>query len=121
VLSHYGSVNDNEPPPPDERRANVRRRVLLTGKIVYPGNSFSTDCTIRDLSSGGARIAVAPGAISADPCLIVVKDAVIHHATTAWSRGALAGLRFHESFSLSGETPLHHRNAQRLWLELMPR
>jgi hypothetical protein len=120
-LSHYGSVNDNDPPPPHERRANARRRVLLTGKLVYPGNSLSADCTIRDLSAGGARIAVAPGAIGADPCLIVVKDAVIHHATTAWRQGAHAGLRFHGGFSLAGETPLHLRGAQRLWLELMPR
>ena len=120
-MSHYGSVNDNDPLPPDERRAEVRRRVLLTGKIVYPRNSFSADCTIRDLSPGGARIAVSPEAISADPCLIVVKDAVLHHATTAWHKGGYAGLRLHRTVSLAGATPLHLRNAQRLWLELMPR
>lgn len=120
-MSHYDPVNDNGLSPPLERRASARRRVLLTGKIVYPHNSFSADCTIRDLSAGGARIAIAPEAISAEPCLIVVKDAVIHHSTTAWRQGAHAGLRFRRTFDLAVEAPLHLRNAQRIWMELMLR
>ncbi|MDB5429289.1 MAG: type pilus assembly PilZ [Caulobacter sp.] len=120
-MSHYGSANDNGPPPPRERRADVRRRVLLTGKVVYPHNTFSADCTIRDLSAGGARILVAPEAVSADPFLIVVKDAVVHQATTAWHDGNQAGLKFQATVNLAGETPLHLRNIQRIWVELMPR
>jgi hypothetical protein len=120
-MSHYGSVNDNRPSPPHERRAEVRRRVLLKGKIVYPHNTFSADCAISDLSARGARIVVAPEALGADPFLIVVKDAVVHHSTTAWRKGDRAGLRFQATVNLSGATPLHLRNIQRIWVELMPR
>jgi hypothetical protein len=120
-VSHYGSSNDNGSPPPDERRLAPRRRVLLKGKIVYPHNAFSADCAIRDLSASGARIHVAPEAISSDPFLIVVRDAVVHRSTTAWQEGDQAGLRFHATDSLTGETPLHLRTIQRIWVELMPR
>ena len=120
-MSHYGSVNDNDTVPRQERRRESRRRVLLTGKIVYPHNSFSADCTIRDLSPRGARIKVNPEAISPDPFLIVVKGAVVHESATAWQTEDQAGLQFHNSFSLTGETPLNLRNIQRIWLELMPR
>jgi hypothetical protein len=120
-MSHYDPVNDNDPPPRRERRASVRRRVLLTGKIVYLHNSFTADCTIRDLSEDGARIAVAPEAVSLDPFLIVVKDAVVHRSKTAWRNGSQAGLQFDDTVSLTGETPLHLRHAQGIWVELMPR
>jgi PilZ domain len=120
-MSHYGSSNDNRPPPPGERRAHARRRVLLNGKIIYIHNAFSADCTIRDLSVGGARIRLSPDAISADPFLIVVKDAVVHQSMTAWHVDDQAGLRFRITDSLTGETPIHLRHIQRIWMELMPR
>jgi len=120
-MSHYDPVNDNRAPVGPDRRQALRRRVLLTGKIVYPHNSLSADCTIRDLSDAGARISAAPEAISGDPFLIVVKDAVIHEAKTAWRNSAHAGLHFKRTVSLTGETPLHLRHAQGLWVELMPR
>ena len=120
-MSHFGPANDNTPPPSAERRSAPRRRALLKGKIVYPHNSLSADCTVRDLSSGGARIRVDPGAVTADPFLIVVSQAVVHEAQTAWRVGDQAGLRFVRSTDLSGETPLRLRAVQRLWLELMPR
>ena len=120
-MSHYGSINDNGPVGPAERRAQKRRRVLLQGKIVYPHNSFSADCTIRDLSDGGARILISPEAIAPEPFLIVVKNAVVHQSSTVWQKDNQAGLRFDGSVSLSGETPLHLRNIQRIWVELMPR
>ena len=120
-MPHIGSTNDNRPPPPGERRADPRRRVLLKGKIVYLHNAFSADCTIRELSVGGARIRVAADAISADPFLIVVKNAVVHQSTTVWHEGDQAGLRFQTTESLTGETPIHLRNIQRVWVELMRR
>ena len=120
-MSHYGYVNDNDASPRDERRAEPRRRVLFKGKIIYPHNSFSADCVIKDLSPGGARIAVAPEAMSADPFLIVVKEAVVHRSTTAWRNATQAGLRFHDTVSLASDTPLNLRHAQNIWKELMPR
>jgi hypothetical protein len=120
-MSDFGPVNDNADRPLADRRREPRRRVLLTGKIVYPQNSFSADCTIRDISASGARISVNPEAISSDPFLIVVKDAVVHESHTAWLIAHQAGLRFLNSTDLGQEAPLQLRQIQRIWMELMPR
>jgi hypothetical protein len=99
----------------------MRRRVLLSGKIVYPHNSLTADCTIRDLSEGGARIVINPEAISADPFLIVVSRAVVHPSATVWHTERQAGLRFSGSFDLSGETPFQLQGVRRLWVALARR
>jgi hypothetical protein len=104
-----------------ERRREPRRRVFLKGKLVYVNNSYSADCTIKDLSPGGARITVAPEAVSTDPFLIIVKHAVVYESRTAWHTGAQAGLQFIKAIELGGATPLHLRAIQRVWVELMPR
>jgi len=120
-MSQFDPRNDNGARPPHERRKEPRRRVLLTGKIVYINNSFSADCTIRDLSPGGARIAVHPEAVLADPFLIVVRQAMVHASRTAWRAHPQVGLQFLEAVDLGGEAPLHLKAIQRLWVELMPR
>jgi hypothetical protein len=120
-MSRFEPTNDNLAPPPKERRGELRRRVLLTGKLVYVHNSFSADCTIRDLSPGGARITVAPEAVSSDPFLIIVRRAVVCESRTAWRAGDQAGLQFIKTHALGGQTPLQLRAIQRVWVELMPR
>lgn len=121
LMPHSDPVNDNFPPRPGDRRAEPRRRVLLSGKIVYPHMGVSADCTIRDLSVRGARIAVHPEAITAEPYLIVVRDAVVHRSHTVWRTLQQTGLRLLASTDLTGETPLGLKAIQRLWLELAPR
>ena len=37
-----------------EKRSTVRHRVLKSGTIAFGGGGF--DCTVRNLSTGGARI-----------------------------------------------------------------
>ena len=104
-MSHIDPSNDNATPSFRERRAEARRRVLLKGKIVYPHNSFSADCTIRDLSASGARIAAAPEAMTSDPFLIVVGEAVVHQSAFAWRKDQQASLRFQRSVNLDGGNP----------------
>ena len=41
-----------------ERRTTQRHRVLKQGTLAFSGGG-STDCTVRSLSSGGARIEIA--------------------------------------------------------------
>jgi hypothetical protein len=120
-MSQIEPVNDNLAGPPHERRRERRARVLLKGKIVYAHSLLSADCTIRDLSPGGARITVNPEAIAHAPYLIVVRDVVVHRSRTIWQTAQQAGMRFLGTFDLSAETPLHPRAIQRIWLELAPR
>ena len=43
----------------DEKRKPARRRVLKEGKIVFADGLRVIDCTIRDLSTSGARLLIA--------------------------------------------------------------
>jgi hypothetical protein len=106
---------------PNERRKLPRQRVYLRGKIAYPDNSFSADCIIRDLSPEGAKVSVSPLAVTQDPFLIIVQQAVAHMSRTAWSTPQFAGLRFLEATHLGRDVPRHLRAIQRLWVDLAPR
>ncbi len=39
-----------------ERREHYRRKTLLAGKVAFNNGWGALDCTIRDLSEGGAKI-----------------------------------------------------------------
>ena len=39
-----------------DKRAHVRQRSLLTGKLVFNHGWGALDCTVRDISAGGAKV-----------------------------------------------------------------
>jgi hypothetical protein len=41
-----------------ERREHYRRKVLLAGKVAFNNGWGALDCTVRDLSEGGAKIRI---------------------------------------------------------------
>ncbi len=41
-----------------ERREHVRRKTLLSGKLVFNNGWGAIDCSIKDLSEGGAKIRI---------------------------------------------------------------
>ena len=49
------------PPRVVNQRKAARKRTLLGGKVVYGDGQTVRDCTIRDISETGARIAIAKG------------------------------------------------------------
>jgi hypothetical protein len=78
----------------DNKRAAVRRRTLKAGRIVLTDRT-SLDCTIRDMSDGGARLEFP--AITLLPHefgLMVVAENVIIPCEPAWQRGLSWGVRF---------------------------
>ncbi|MFI4933384.1 MAG: PilZ domain-containing protein [Caulobacterales bacterium] len=117
---HGSHANDNKPPA-GERRTHRRRRVLLSGKVAYADNSFTADCTIRNLSEGGALIVTGGTPLPKDPFLIVIKHDGLHEARTAWQYGSTQGLEFLRSWSLASGAPAKLAPLRHLWLELQPR
>lgn len=110
-----------ERPEAADRRGGRRNRVLLRGKIVH-GAGFSFDCSIRDLSAGGACVTLPqsqfdPGEMQ----LLVIRDGVVHRARTAWARPPMIGLAFEESHDFSEPAPPHLRSLRHLWVELAGR
>jgi hypothetical protein len=99
-----------------ERPKQSRRRVLLTGKLAFLGDSVTADCTVRNLSDDGAMISARQVRLPDDPFLIVVKYGAVHEAHTAWREGERCGLAFTRSWSFSGDAPDRMRQ---LWSALL--
>ncbi len=109
------------PKPMIERRANPRRRVLLTGKLTSPELELSSDCTVSNLSDGGAFVRTDPVALPSEPFLIVVKHATVHRAQAAWRCAEGAGLKFLGAWRLQGQLPEGPAKFRQLWVELSRR
>ena len=76
-----------------ERRNAHRRRTLKEGRVIFDGSA--TDCVIRDLSNGGARLRFssafeAPSALE----LLIVNPGIRIRASAAWQRGNDVGVSF---------------------------
>ena len=114
-------ANDNRHDPSHERRAHPRQRVLLTGKLASPDLRRSADCTISNLSEGGAFVRADPVALPNEPFLIVVKHAMVHKARAAWRCTEGAGLTFLGAWKLTPDAPAGPAKFRPLWLELTRR
>jgi hypothetical protein len=76
---------------PRERRATRRRRVLLAAQVA--GCSHFMECTIRDLSPGGASVRLVPSAPDTFE-LRIQRDGSTRLARTIWKNGDRRGLVF---------------------------
>lgn len=85
-----------------EPRAAERRRAFLGGMIVSCDGMQSLSCTIRNISDGGARIALPRDTIvPARFYLLTSRQAVGHEAQIVWRTATQAGLKFHAEQKLS--------------------
>jgi hypothetical protein len=103
----------------DCRRVEPRRRVLLSGKIVQP-NGINFDCTIRNLTEGGALLKPAAGQIVPNAFeLIEIRSGIAYRADVVWRSAAGIGVKFSDRIDLNGAgAPLGLRV---LWLGLASR
>jgi hypothetical protein len=78
---------------PEHRHAQ-RRRTLKQGRVILT-DSTTMDCTIRDLSEGGARL-VFGGATQLPKtfALLLLSDHTRRPAELLWQRGLSAGIAF---------------------------
>jgi hypothetical protein len=111
-------VSPPELPPTADRRPERRRRTLLGGRVSYDDGAHVFDCTIRDLSTGGARITV-PGhqPIAPHVYLINIRDRVVYEAVVVWNRGGHAGLSFRRTTPIADLADKQLEYLRRLWLE----
>lgn len=78
-----------------DRRSSPRRRILKQGKAVFNGSCSVIDCTIRDISAGGARISCPYTSGLPDMFqLIFMSDRELRDVRVAWRRHNEAGLQF---------------------------
>jgi hypothetical protein len=110
-------TDDKSVPPPAERRPKGRKRVLLTGIVTYAEGAFSFDCTLRNLSETGARIAIGKNMqFPSDFYLINVRDRVAYDAKLIWNSSTEVGVTFKNTLPLAGITDPKLSFLKRLWM-----
>jgi len=108
------------PPRVVNQRGAPRRRTLFGGKVVYgEDGQHVCDCTIRDLSETGAKIAIAKGAcIPTRVYLIDRRTPIAYEAKVSWIKAPDFGLTFLNTHSLEGDVPAELAYLKRLWKKL---
>ncbi len=70
--------------------------------MTWSDGARSFNCTIRNLTDGGARITLPAGqTVPSNIYLINLRERTAHEALMVWNNGAEAGLAFVESFQLA--------------------
>ena len=88
------------------RRTDDRRRLLATAHLLVPGTGAPTACVLRDLSAGGARLAVAaPRDVPADLVLAVGPGEAPRPARVVWRGATEVGVAF-PATAHAGDAPV---------------
>jgi two-component system cell cycle response regulator len=79
----------------EEKRKVPRRRVLKEGKIIFADGLRVFDCTIRDMSEGGARLLIANTVGLPDSFQLYEKSSgLLYPAKVAWRQANSIGVQF---------------------------
>jgi hypothetical protein len=112
------NVSKQPAPSGIEQRKAPRKKVLLTGKIIYGEGTHVMDCTIRDLSATGARITLAQGrSIPEATYLLDMVNRIAYEAVVVSERAGGFGLKFKKTLRLADITAPDLRYLKRIWLE----
>ncbi len=79
----------------EQRKDGDRRRAFVPGKVVAESPPFTSYCTVRDLSPGGAKLAF--GTIPKLPDtfdLHIPSQGRTHEVELRWQRGLQVGVQF---------------------------
>jgi hypothetical protein len=101
-----------------ERRPCRRKRVLLPAVVLYDEGKQEFDCTIRDLSESGARIAIPN--ISKFPShfyLLDIRGRIAYDASVAWCGKSEAGLEFQNILRLTDIVDPALSFLKRVWFQ----
>jgi hypothetical protein len=78
-----------------EHRNTNRIRSFLRGEIVHSNGSSKTECTVRDISDGGARIEAPPSVTVPEFfTLLIPQRGLSQRARIVWRQGGELGISF---------------------------
>ncbi len=105
-------------PTDDQKRLDLRRRVLLGGRIVFGPDDITVDCAIVDMSESGARVRPSGTPLLVEPMYLVnLTHGRAFKARLAWRRDNLIGLAFTEAYDLRAPPPELPKIIRQLWVE----
>jgi hypothetical protein len=77
-----------------EKRTTPRHRVLKHGMLAFGGGG-GLDCTVRNISSGGARLDIAsPIGVPPSFTLVIEADQFMRRCHAVWSNERQIGVAF---------------------------
>jgi hypothetical protein len=88
------SLPSNASQHPSERRVHQRRRVIKGGKVIFNRGQSIIDCSIRDLSNGGARLVMPDTTIMPHDFRLQMHDGRILQCELRWARNGTFGVSF---------------------------
>ena len=88
------SSGERFPSPPSENRAHKRGKVIKTAQIVYHGANCVMDCTIMDISKGGAALKPADPFQCPKNFDLRLTSGPTRPCETCWRYGDKVGVRF---------------------------
>ena len=84
----------DKPKPGQIQRKSPRRRVLKDGKLIFGSGHSIVDCTIDNVSEGGAHVRISTThGVPEEFYLVETTKQVIHRAAVAWRTTNGMGLR----------------------------
>ena len=79
----------------EDRRKHPRQRVLKRGRMVFNDGHSTIDCTIRDISTGGARLRVGSEvAVPAVFELVFLESTLRRKVARRWQTGVEIGVEY---------------------------
>ena len=103
-------------PPPAERRPKRRNCVLLGGLISFADGAHSFNCSIRDITDTGARIAIGDQNVPFSFYLINIRDRLVHDAQVIWNSGVEIGVVFNKTIPIDEIVDPAQSYLRNLWL-----
>jgi hypothetical protein len=77
-----------------DKRRSPRRRVLKEGKLIFGQGHSVVDCTIDNMSDGGAHVRmISSHGVPGDFYLVEASRGIIHKAEVAWRTTTGIGLK----------------------------
>jgi hypothetical protein len=77
-----------------DRRVHTRHDARMPATLFFDPGNHSIACTVRNISTGGARIVLAEPSELPAAVQILVRPDVYRHALVRWRIGLEAGLEF---------------------------
>jgi len=78
----------------EEHRETQRHRTLKSGLIVFNGGRSTIECTIRNMSEGGAQLNVAGVVGIPDTFVLQLSDKSTRNCAIVWRRTTELGVKF---------------------------
>lgn len=106
-------------PRPIERRARLRQRALLAGKLTTPDASTTIDCVIRNISEDGMMVELAsPQLVPDELHLVHIKNGIAYDVEVIWRRGARLGLVLKDRHDLKGPVEGQLKLLRGIWTQM---